>query len=339
MNVNYQNLSKELVRSLRGQRSQVQLSRRLGFTSNAIYSWEAGRRWPSATRFFFIATRTGHDLVDSLAPFFKRAPPWLNDEPGSVEWVVSLLRELRGSTPIGVLAERAGISRFALSRWLSGRAEPRLPQLLSLIEAATGRLLDFVALFVAPQTLTSTRQAWRRLEAARELAWGSPWAQAVWLALELEDYRAQPRHDNAWLASRLGLDEALVRDCVAQLHAAHRIRRDGKRFRPVEIGSVDVRRARSGSELKSHWARAGLNRLDAADGMVSYNLFSVSNGVLAEIRELQRAHYRAVRRLVDSSKSADAVVLMNLQLLPLDGGEEPALRPPATIQRQKKTHT
>ncbi len=321
MKVDHEKLARELVRALRGRRSQVQLSRRLGLTTNAIYSWEAGRRWPSATRFFQITTRTGHDLPGVVGSFFRRPPPWLDDAPGSAEWVAALLRELRGSTPIGVLAAHAGVSRFALSRWLSGRAEPRLPKLLGLIEAATGRLLDFVALFLPPQTLVSTRRAWQRLEAARELAWASPWAQVVWLALELEEYRALPSHDDAWLAARLGLDVALVRECVEHLRAAHHIRRDGKLFRPVEIVSVDVRQPRSGSELKSHWARAGQDRLDARDGIVSYNLFTVSAEVLAEIRELQRAHYRAVRRLVESSARADSVVLMNLQLLPLDGRE------------------
>jgi transcriptional regulator with XRE-family HTH domain len=328
MNVDHERLACELVRALRGTRSQVQLSRRLGFTTNAIYSWEAGRRWPSATRFFYILTRTGHDLPECMAPFFKRPPHWLGDEPGSAAWVAALFRELRGSTPIGVLADQAGISRFALSRWLSGRAEPRLPQLLALVGAATQRLLDFVALFVPPQELPSIRRQWQRLEAARELAWVSPWAQVVWLALELEEYRALPSHDDAWLGARLGLDEAVVHECVQHLHAAHHIRRDGKRYRPVEMVSVDVRRARSGSELKAHWARTGLDRLDTPDGMVSYNLFTVSTEVLAEIRELQRAHYRAVRRLVDSSTRAEAVVLMNLQRIPLDDGVQPGGRTP-----------
>ncbi len=318
MNVDCEQVARQLVRALRGPRSQVQLSRRLGFTTNTIYSWEAGRRWPSATRFFHIVARTGRDPADALRPFFKRRPPWLDDGPGTPEWVVALLCELRGEQPIGALAERVGVSRFAASRWLSGRAEPRLPQLLAWIEASTGRVLDFVALFASPSTMDATRHAWRQLEAARRLAWASPWAQVVWLALELEDYRALPAHDDAWLAARLGLDEALVRSCIEHLRAAHHIRRDGDLLRAVEVPSVDVRTARSGSALKAHWARTGLDRLDAPDGMVSYNLFSVSADVLAQIRELQRGHYRAVRRLVEGSERAERVVLMNLQLLPLD---------------------
>jgi len=318
MKQDHEQLARELVRALRGSRSQVQLSRRLGFSTNTIYSWEAGRRWPTAARFFHVAERTGHDLAASLGPFFKRPPPWLADAPGSPEWVVALLEALRGTTAIGVLAERIGVSRFSLSRWLSGRAEPRLPQLLAFVDAATARLLDFVALFVPPAELRSTRRAWKRLEAARAMAWDSPWAQVVLLGLELEDYRALPAHDDGWLADRLGLPASEVRRAISQLHAAGQVRLARRRYHPAEILTVDVRRGRSGSELKAHWAQAGLDRLDTPDGMVSYNLFTVSDEVLAELRELQRSHYRTVRRLVDGSRRSDRVVLMNLQLLPLD---------------------
>lgn len=321
MKFDYEQLARELVRALRGTRSQVQLSRRMGFSTNTIYSWEAGRRWPTAAGFFDVAARTGNDLPATLGPFFKRSPPWLDEAPGSPGWVVALLRELRGTTGIGALAERVGVSRFSLSRWLSGRAEPRLPGLLAFVQASTGRLLDFVALFVSPGALRSTRRAWQRLEAARAVAWDSPWAQVVLLGLELADYRALPAHDDRWFAERLGLPEPEVRRAIAQLYAAGQIRRDQDRYRPAEILTVDLRRGRSGSELKAHWAQAGLDRLDAPDGMVSYNLFTVSNDVLGELRELQRSHYRAVRHLVDRSRRAERIVLMNLQLLPLDTPE------------------
>jgi HAMP domain-containing protein len=40
---------RQLLRSLRGERSQTALSRRLSFTTNVVYTWEAGRRSPPFT--------------------------------------------------------------------------------------------------------------------------------------------------------------------------------------------------------------------------------------------------------------------------------------------------
>ena len=46
--LDFERLSRELLVALRGQRSQVQWSRRLGYRSNVAYAWESGRRWPNA---------------------------------------------------------------------------------------------------------------------------------------------------------------------------------------------------------------------------------------------------------------------------------------------------
>ncbi|MBX2802765.1 MAG: helix-turn-helix domain-containing protein [Myxococcales bacterium] len=317
MQVDRHSLARELIRALRGDRSQVQLSRRLGFSTNAVYSWESGRRWPSASRFFFVAQRVGIDVVDALGRFYPTPPDWLQQEPATPSWVLSFLQELRGTVPIGVLAERMGRSRFTVSRWLSGRSEPRLPDLLALVDVASLRLLDFVSCFVPPDSLPTTRRAWRRLQAARELAWGSPWAQVVLLGLELADYAALPAHDDAWLAQRLDLPEEEVSEALRRLRAAGQIRRVGSHLRPAEILSVDLRRA-GAIALKRHWTEVAARRLQHDDTMASYNVFTVSEPVLEQIRELQRAHYRAVRALVGSAPRADRVVLMNLQLVALD---------------------
>ncbi len=58
-----------------------------------------------------------------------------------------------------------------------------------------------------------------------------------------------------------------------------------------------------------------------ADGMFSYNVFTVSDDDLARLEDLQRAHYRAIRAVVADSEPADRLVRVNLQLLALDRSE------------------
>lgn len=320
MELDHDKLASELVRALRGSRSQVALSRRLGYASNAVYTWESGRRWPTASRFLWAATRVGLDLHEAVRTFHRGEPAWLAElDPASPEGVAAWLRDLRGDTPIQQLAERTGRSRFAVSRWLSGRTEPRLPDLLRLVEATSLRLLDFVALFTDPMRLPSTAEASRRLEAARALAWSSPWAQAVLLGLELISYRDLERHSDAALASRLGIDEALVARSLALLQDAGQVRFDGTHYAPVEVLSVDLRQPDRSSALKEHWAEVGLARLrQGSGGLFSYNLFTVSAEDLRRLEALQVAHYRAVRTLVAQSDAAERLVLMNLQLVGLD---------------------
>jgi hypothetical protein len=160
--------------------------------------------------------------------------------------------------------------------------------------------------------------AWERLNSARTMAWSSPWAQAVLLALELVPYRARPAHDDAWLAHRLGLDVEEVRRAVALLVDAGQIAPDGARYAPVEIPALDVRSATDGRELKRFWADVARERLaSGAAGTFSYNLVAVSEADLAALEDLLRAQYRAIRARVADSAPAERLALVQLQLVPL----------------------
>lgn len=316
--IDHHQLARELIRALRGERSQVQLSRRLGFRTNVAYSWESGRRYPTASGFFTMLERLGLELAATLAPFYRQRPDWLDAQPGSERWVQQLLEGLRGHTTHRELAERTGISRHALSRWCRGLAQPRLPELLAFVEGASDRLLAFVALFVDPAELPSLRDRWERHQQAQAMAWASPWAQVVLLALELPRYHATPAHDDAWLADLLGLHEPVVAACIDRLARSGQIERSGAHYRPARVLSVNLRGPHTGPSLKQHWAQTAAERVDAEGAMVSYNVFTISEADLETLRSMQRAHYQAVRALVAASGPPERLVLLNLQTVPLD---------------------
>ncbi|MEZ4235661.1 MAG: DUF4423 domain-containing protein [Myxococcota bacterium] len=318
MALDYEAMARDLARALRGSRSQVAFARRLGYRSNAVYTWESGRRWPPASAFLAAAHRVGVDVAGGLRTFLRTEPAWLEGDVPAASWVGQLLSDLRGTAPIGELAARAGRSRFAVSRWLQGRSEPRLPDLLRLVDAASLRGLEFVAVFADPASLPSTQAAWAELGAAQALAWSNPWAQAVLLALELVPYRAQPAHDDGWLAARLGLPVDVVRQAVALLEQAGQIARDGAHYAPVAVRLLDVRRPSASRDLKRFWAEVALERLvDGAPGAFSYNLVAVSEADLAALEEMLRAQFRAIRARVADSTPAERLALVQLQLVPL----------------------
>ena len=72
--MNHELLSKQLIRALRGRRSQVALSRRMKCKSNVLYTWESGRRWPTAAVFFHLAERVGVDVPKGIANFLGTVP-------------------------------------------------------------------------------------------------------------------------------------------------------------------------------------------------------------------------------------------------------------------------
>lgn len=319
-------LSQELVRAVRGPRPQAGLSEQLGFGSNVLYMWESGRRAPEISRFLLMAELAGRPFSVSL--FLADAPPSLRRARlSSPRGVQQLVVELVGTAIRTEVATRLEVDRTTLARWLDGKTEPRLPDFLRLIEVTTQRLLSFVEFFADPAELTATRGVHDDLEAQQRLAYELPWSHAVLRALELSDYQALPKHCDRFIAGRLGLCEEEVAHYLKALLEAGQITWTRCHYAAVRVLTVDTREDKSRDHaLKRHFAEAGLGRLIAqespADALFSYNLFAVSQKGFAKIRKLHLEYYEAARAIIDDSQEADRVVLMNLQLVPLEKGAE-----------------
>ncbi|MCB9685434.1 MAG: DUF4423 domain-containing protein [Alphaproteobacteria bacterium] len=310
-------IARRFLVALRGHRSQVQWSRRLGYRSNVAYAWESGRRFPTAAETFRAIGRAGHDLAAELERFYGREPP-VHDLADPRE-VARFLDDLRGDVSITDLARRADVSRYQLTRWLSGQTQPRLPDFFAVVEAASLRLVDLIACFVDPTSIDELADLWRRIEARRTGAARLPWTQGVLRVLELGGYRALPAHDDAWVANALGVPPEVVATCVSFLADTGQIVPDGARWRPERL-AVDTRlRPEVGRQLKAHWTEVARERILQGDpGQFSYNVFSVNRADLERIRELHLAYYRALRAIVSESRDAEIVAVANVQLFALE---------------------
>lgn len=322
--MSYESLARELIRALRGRRSQVALSRRLRNKSNVLYTWEAGRRFPTAALFFELAQKVGVDVRAGIATFLGGLPESLAgrsfSEPSTV---ARLLTHLGEGTTVVALAEKVGKNRVSVGRWLKGEAEPRLPDLLRLIEASSLRLLDFVALFAKPRELASTRVAWERLEAQRRVAYQLPWSHAVLRVLELEAYRRMKCHEEGFIAARLRISLEEEQACLRALSESKLIVRRKSLWTAGSALTVDTRRdPGAGRTLKAHWARVAGERLPelepGGEDLFSYNLFTVSERDWERLREMHIAYFQELRRVIGASEVAERVALVNLQLLRLD---------------------
>jgi hypothetical protein len=318
----FEALGKELVRALRGERSQLGLSRRLGYTSNVLYTWESGRRAPNASAFFRLAARVGVDLEVTLRGFLSDRGAVLSDVRRPLG-VAELVRALLADWPIVELAASVGADRTTVGRWVSGATEPKLPELLRMVETTTQRLFEFVAIFADPASLAATRGAYRDLTEQRRLAYELPWSHAVLRALELESYRALPTHEPGFIARLTGISLAEEERCLTALAQAKQIHRRHGRWVLGRVLTVDTRPSEADNRrLKEHWAEVALERLRLRSApesaLFSFNLFAVDARDFERIRRLHVEYYQRIREIVSASSAPERVVLMNLQLVPLE---------------------
>jgi transcriptional regulator with XRE-family HTH domain len=311
-----QAIASEVIRALRGRRSQLAFSRRLKYRSNVVADWEQGRRFPKAAEFLRAAELVGVDLQRAFLRFHAASAPALGvaDDDGVARW----LDELRGQSSLQDLAARSGVSRHALGRWLSGQTRPRLPDFLHLVDVLTGRVQDLIAELVDVREVPALSERVERAAASRKVGLEEPWALPVLLAIETRGYQALEAHDSAWLARFLGLPEPRVQACVSRLEEAGVIRLRGGHFVSGQPLTIDTRaHPEAGRSLKRHWLMVGMDRVgQPREGdILSYNLFSVSRADLDQIRLLQRSFFREVRGIVAASEPSESVALLNLQLV------------------------
>ena len=315
----YEQLASEFVRALRGARSQMGLSRQLGYRSNVLYTWEAGRRYPTACETLRMTEACGRNLASVWRQFYGNAPLWIGQvDTTRPAGLATVLNDLRGRASRIEVADQAGLSRHAVSRWLNAQTEPRLPDFFRLLDALTYRLLDLLALFVSLDKLPAVAEAWTQTRAQRRLAFEAPMSQAVLLALEFET--TADRLELEELATRLGISSEQVQQCLAQLNAAGLVRCDEGRWVACGIEALDTRgNPEQLRRLKAFWAELGQVRLQNGNpGLFSYNVFGVSEAYYHRLRKLHQAYYRQLRSIIADSPRTDRVVVTNLQLFPLD---------------------
>lgn len=317
--MDFETVTSELIRALRGRRSQTAFSKRLGYRSNVASAWEAGRAFPTAADFFGLLERLGRKPALVLSTFYRLPAGASAHDLTTPKGVAAFLDDIRGRTAVVDLARTAGRSRFAVARWLKGEAEPRLPDFLRLVESASLRLLDFLACLVDPTELPSLASAWRSLENARRAAFEMPWSHAVLRVVELSEYQKLRRHRPGFIAERLRISQEEEARCVELLLETGQLRREGARLRLGASLTVDTRGDRLRSQrLKAFWTSVALERLQTdAEGTFSYNLFSVSRSDFNKIQELFRSYFREMRRIVAASEPAECIVLSNVHLLEL----------------------
>ena len=311
----------QILRAIRGRRSQVAFARRLGYRANPITDWERGESFPTAEEALRAAALLRIDVSAAVRRF---APGLTLRKRGSRFLLADWLSELRGSASLAELAARCACSRFAVSRWLRGQAKPRLPEFLQLLEAISGRAADFVAELVPIAQVPALEPRYRAAQAAKRLAFELPWTEAILRLLETQAYRQAElatESSAAWVARQLGIPLELSQSCLRAAMEAGALTRQGARYLTQAPTTVDTQGGKQAlHRLKQHWSSVAMERtlLPRDADFFAYNVASVSRADLGTIRERLRSTFREIRSLIAASSPEQVVAIINLQVTTFD---------------------
>ena len=324
MKVDWAQLSQELVRSLRGKSTQGALSRRLGFKTNVVYRWESGQRKFKVSDLMALLAIRQPDAIERFWQYAGDETASLDERMNGFDYA-RWLGVLKGDRTVEEVALGVDLKPAVLRRIFRGDSDPPVGRLFMLVQALTGRIIDFIELMTDPGDLKSIRAVWRSVEAQRKTASEHLNAQSIIACLEIDAYRALPEHSNAWLAQTLGLHIDEVTRTIETLHEGGAILiRHGKytvvRNRYVNTRKdIDVAR-----RLGRHWANRSL-QLDDRHCARGHLVFSCSDAALSQIFDVyRRAHHDSVVAFQDGhGQNATRVVCISTQFAFLDGKPKP----------------
>ncbi|MCB0341258.1 MAG: helix-turn-helix transcriptional regulator [Pseudobdellovibrionaceae bacterium] len=186
----YYKICREVLRLLRGELSQRQLSEKLGYTFNQVGKWESGVTQIKWEDFIQINHALGLPVDERLQVFFGNG-----HGPHTSQNVKRLF-----SNWLALDSIDSDVIRNKLKKWKASPESLDLAEALMAMDSRPAMLFGFLSHFVNCAEIEILRQDFENFEKEMNLLSAEPLVGFINEALLVEDYRRLPEHDDEVLA-------------------------------------------------------------------------------------------------------------------------------------------
>lgn len=314
--IDFKVLARELLRSVRGRRSQDQINRRLGFNFNRVSRWETGRAEISWPDFVHICKSCRVSVSDAMHKTYSTAV--------EAEDSAAVIRFFKGSLKISAFATHLGVSRFTVHRWLSGETLPTLSQMLMIVHQMTATLTLFVDKLLPGSSPPALLHLTRHEQSLREVIFSHPYVLAALACFELDEFKRMQTWSRGILVQKLRISQHEEDQLIERLTKIKQLRRRGEMLEVADM-RIDIRNDFAGkNQLRQYWTRKALDMLLAIRETTKVSQFgfftyAASEEARENIREAYLKFYQEVTSILDADSGPKTVIqTANFQILDLD---------------------
>ncbi len=224
--LNYNQVCCEFLRELRGDLSQRDLSKKLGYSYNQVGKWEAGFKQFKWSDFFHLCKV----LKIPWEEYFRNFIWTFQGEFNPISTVAELSRQL-----VDQNKELKINSQHILKKWLSGERDPDFADVLEIIDIVPSMLLSFVSLFIDGQNLQSLQGRFKDFQMSINLVHEEPLCVFINAALQLKEYKELAAHSDLILADHCGTSEDNLRRVLGLMTWNQLIKFDGRKYYPSPL--------------------------------------------------------------------------------------------------------
>lgn len=220
--LNYRICVSELLRWLRGEMSQRDLSLKMGFTFNQVGKWESGVTQIKWDDFFVLC----ECLNIPLEKIFRHKFWAFNGEFNAREALAEILKNLNLSKV------REDKYRGKTKNWLGQKQSPDWAEVLEIMDLVPSMLINFLSTFVDCSQIPSLQSRYQHYNICMELVYQDPLCIFVNAALQIQEYKELEEHSDELLAFHATCSVDHLRRLLVSMLMYNIVTFDGKKFYP-----------------------------------------------------------------------------------------------------------
>jgi transcriptional regulator with XRE-family HTH domain len=310
----YNNIKFKILTGLRGELSQIELSKQLGFNFNQVHKWEVGSKAMSLHDFSDYCAYFGVSVKEAFLTVFMFDIESLDQKKTFEKYY-----KFFGPDDKTELARLLDINRSTLYRWFDGKGSPDLALLFYWIDKRTQYLADLVHQIVGEQSAWSILSE-KKPEATRRLKYAEiPSMAAIEAYIRLNDYKKMKVHSNELIAINLNLPVTDVALSINELERCGEIRLVGEKYivqpNRTDIGHIDTA---ASAKIAKYWTNKCLERFSTTDGvpnktgdpsnMWCYRVLPVPSNLETKVKEKLSRCYMEIIEMMEEYECSDGDV-------------------------------
>lgn len=294
---------------MRGELSQIEVSKKLGFNFNQYHKWEVGSK--SLTLFEFMDICK---VLDFKTERFFNIIVLINIEEIEESEVFSTLYNKLGPKSKDELADLLKINKSTLYRWFKGNGSPDLSLILMWVDSRTQYLSDALAQFIGNNNAFEILNNRDKEQIKKRIGYGeNPYMAAVQYFFNTSRYELLENKSISNIAECLGLSEQEVEtsiDILLKTKAIHKVRNKyiNNDVR-TDLGNINMV---TSAQMAKYWNNKVIDRFSTSDGvpknsgkvsnMWAYRIIPVPKELEPKIKEKFSLCINEIINMVNASK-------------------------------------
>lgn len=318
----YLDLSCAILKAVRGQRSQNQINRRLGYTFNQVSKWESSHTRIHWCDFVDVCEVTGLKIRNLFRATFGYR--------GKIENTSDVLHHLMRKRSRDAIGKACQIKTNLLGRWLRGDQDAELFQVLKLIDRING-LLPTVLEQIAPSLKCNEVKA-PSLENEMRNIWSDPFLLPAFSCLGLASYQTAKKHPTGLIAAQLEISLAAENTLLEILETNGIIQWNGAKYVPHRSGAfADAADHEGLRRTLRFWMNRhadGLREGDSPEGPKGgFFVAAIPKSLLGQIKKITAEYRQDIYEILNQETREPCEVLFSLAFGLQARGEKPATTP------------